>query len=74
MQNRETEKTLVTLANATELTRVIIQGVVGNDVADTIEGSSLTGDLINEITLARFQSSLKPFVTSPEATPNAVVA
>lgn len=73
MQNRETEKTLVTLANATELTRVIIQGVVGNDVADTIEGSSLTGDLINEISLARFQQGLKPFVTTPEST-NAIVA
>lgn len=68
MQNRETEKTLVTLANATELTRVIIQGVVGNDVADTIEGSALSGDLINEIALARFQSGLKPFITAPTTT------
>lgn len=72
MQNRETEKTLVTLANATELTRVVVQGVVGNDVADTIEGSTLTGDLINEIALARFQASLKPYITAPTAT-NAVV-
>jgi hypothetical protein len=67
MQNRETEKTLVTLANATELTRVIIQGVVGNDVADTIEGSALSGDLINEIALARFQAGLKPFITAPDS-------
>lgn len=62
MQNRESEKTLVTLANATELVRCVVQGVVGNDVADTIEGSPLTGDIINEIALARFQACLKTYL------------
>ncbi len=62
MKNRESEKTLVTVANAAELVRVVIQGVVGNDVADTIAGSALTGEVINEIALARFQANMKTFI------------
>jgi hypothetical protein len=62
MNIRESEKTLVTLANLTELARVIIQGVVGNDVADTIAGSPLTGDVINQIVLARTQACLKTYL------------
>lgn len=62
MKNRESEQTLVTLANGMELVRVVTQGVVGNDVADTIAGSQLTNDVINEIALARFQANLKPIL------------
>jgi hypothetical protein len=53
MNIRESEKTLVTLANLTELARVIIQGVVG---------SPLTGDVINQIVLARTQACLKTYL------------
>jgi hypothetical protein len=62
MKNRESEKTLVALANAQELVRVVVQGVVGNDVADTIAGSPLTGEIINQITLSQIQAPLQQYL------------
>jgi hypothetical protein len=62
MKSRESEKTLVTLANATELVRTIVQGVIGNDVADTFAGSPLTTSVINQIAQARFQASVQNYL------------
>jgi hypothetical protein len=62
MKNRESERTLVTLANYTELVRVVVQGVVGNDVADTIAGSPLTSDIINQIALAKAQQAIQTYL------------
>lgn len=62
MKNRESEKTLVTVANYLELVRVVVQGVVGNDVADTIAGSPLTGDVINQIALTKLQASVQTYL------------
>jgi hypothetical protein len=62
MKSRESEKTLVTLANATVLTRTIVQGVLGNDVADTLAGAPLTTDVINQIAQAKFQACLQPYL------------
>ena len=42
MQTNQSISTLVTLANANELAATIVLGVVGNDVADTINNSPLT--------------------------------
>jgi hypothetical protein len=62
MKNRESEVTLVTVANAAELTRVIVQGVVGNDIADTIAGAPLTTDIIQQIALAKLQDATKTYL------------
>ncbi|SAK59348.1 hypothetical protein AWB81_01829 [Caballeronia arationis] len=62
MKSRESEKTLVTLANATTLVRTIVQGVLGNDAADTFGGAPLTTDVINQIAQAKFQAAVQPYL------------
>lgn len=62
MKNRESEVTLVAIANAAELARVVVQGVVGNDVADTIAGAPLTSDIINQLVLAKIQSATSTYL------------
>ncbi|WP_144106710.1 hypothetical protein [Paraburkholderia sp. BCC1886] len=62
MKNRESEKTLVTLANATKLVRTVVQGVIGNDVADSIAGAALTSDVIDQLAQANFQAAVQPYL------------
>jgi hypothetical protein len=58
MVNVESLQTVVTLANAAELTAGIAKEVLGNDVADMVEGSELTADVVRDIALANIQSKL----------------
>lgn len=60
MQLVQTQQTVVTVGNACELVFGIMKGVMGNDVADTFNGSPLTRQAINNITLARLQKKLAP--------------
>lgn len=62
MQFRESEKTLTTLGNGSELVRAIAQGVVGNEVADTINGSPLTRSIIFNLAQTRFQAHLGKYL------------
>lgn len=58
MKNIKSLNTVVTLANANTLVTKIAQEVIGNDVADTINGSALTRDVIYGLALSRFQTAL----------------
>lgn len=58
MKLPQSEKTLVVLANAGELVRNIVQGVIGNEVADTFNGSPLTRGLIYQAAQTEFQASV----------------
>jgi len=58
MKNLSSLQTVVTLANAAELTAGIAKEVLGNDVADSIEGSELTSDVVRDIALAQIQTNL----------------
>lgn len=62
MKLQQSEKTIVTLANASELVRNIAQGVIGNEVADTFNGSSLTRGIIYQSAQAQFQAAAAPFL------------
>ena len=62
MKLQQSEKTLVVLANATELVRNIAQGVIGNEVADTFNGSPLTRGVIYQLAQAQFQAAASPFL------------
>lgn len=46
MQLPESQETLVTMANAAELAAAVALGVVGTDVADTINRSPLTREVL----------------------------
>ncbi len=58
MKNRESEQTVVVLANAGDLTLRIAQQVIGNDVADTFNGSPLNASLIQNLAQTKFQQAV----------------
>jgi hypothetical protein len=58
MKNIASLQTVVTLANAAELTAGIAKEVLGNDVADMVDGNELTTDVVRDIALAHIQSKL----------------
>lgn len=58
MQTNQSISTLVTLANANELAATIVLGVVGNDVADTINNSPLTKEIIFEMTQSQIKKTV----------------
>ena len=44
----ESLTTVVTIANATELSLEVLKKVVGNDVSDSLSGSELSNDTIRQ--------------------------
>ena len=58
MKHLESERTLVTLANASELVISITQNVVGNDIADTFNGSPLSRELIHSLAQTSFRAAI----------------
>jgi hypothetical protein len=62
MQLLQTQQTVTTLGNAADLTYNVVNGVLGNDVADTFNGSPLTRQVIYNLALARIQLRLAPFL------------
>lgn len=61
MKLRQTEQTVTTLANASELVRNIAQGVVGNEVADTLNGTPLNRDTIQGLAAVEFQKAVSKY-------------
>ena len=62
MKLKESQQTVVVLANAAELVRSIAQEVMGNDVADTFEGSPLSRGILYNLAQTEFQSSVSKYV------------
>jgi len=58
MKNRESEQTVVVLANAGDLVLRISQQVLGNEVADTFNGSPLNAALIQNLAQTKFQQAI----------------
>ena len=54
MGTKETQTSLKTLGNAAELVCGIVQEIVGNDIADSINGSPLTRESIYQLTHSQF--------------------
>ncbi len=51
MKLKQSEQTLVTLGNAANIVTLIAQNVLGDDVADTLEGTPITRQAITDMTL-----------------------
>ena len=62
MQMRESQHTLVTLANVAEMASIIAQGIAGNELADTLQGSPLSRDVLYQLVYSKLQSHLAPFL------------
>jgi hypothetical protein len=61
MKNLSSLQTVLTVANAAELTAAIAKEVLGNDVADSVEGSELTSDVVRDIAVAQIQQNLSTY-------------
>lgn len=53
-----TERTLTTLANGSELVKNVAQAIIGNDVADTMNGSPLTQEVLFNLAQTEFQAAV----------------
>lgn len=62
MKNKSTQQTLVTLANASELVIAVTQNIVGNEVADTFQGSPLSRELIHNLAQTTFQGGVSKYL------------
>lgn len=58
MKHKQSQQTLTTLGNAAELVNAIVQGVVGNEVADTFNGSPLSRGIVYNLAQTQFQASV----------------
>lgn len=56
MKNPQSLQTVATLANAAELVCGIAKEVLGNDVADMVDGNELTTDAVRSVALTQIQS------------------
>lgn len=62
MKYPESERTVVTLANASEIVVAVTQCIAGNEIADTFKGSPLSRELIHTLAQTTFQSSLSKYL------------
>ena len=62
MKNKQSDRTLVTLANASELVVLVTQNIVGNEIADTLNGSPLTREQIHHLAQTSFQGALNKYI------------
>jgi hypothetical protein len=58
MKSKNTERTVVTLGNAAQLAADVAQNVLGNDVADTFNGSPITRGLVYQMAQSQFNNAL----------------
>lgn len=58
MKNRETERTVVTLANGVDFVAQVAKKVVGEEVADMYDGAPLTMDVMHRLAAVKFKSLL----------------
>lgn len=57
MKSLNSLQTVVALANAAELATGIAKEVLGNDVADMVQGSELTADATRSVVMAQIQNN-----------------
>lgn len=62
MQTKATEKTILSLANAGELVQNVVRNVVGNEIADTLDGTTLSRGMLYELSQTSFQSHLSKYL------------
>ena len=60
----ESLTTVVTIANATELSLEVLKKVVGNDVSDSLSGSELNNDAIRQHVITELQNNFSTVTRS----------
>lgn len=64
MRHPQSERTLVTLANASELVNNVAHNIMGNEVADTFGGSPLTRSVLYSLAQTQFQAAFSKYSNS----------
>ncbi len=64
MKSKQSTNTLVTLANGSELVAGIASKIIGNEVADTFNGSNITRGMLHQLAQTKFQSSISNVIGS----------
>lgn len=59
---KQSEITLTTLANAGELVQGLVRHVMGNEIADTFNGSPLTRQVLLDLAQTQFQAETAKFL------------
>jgi hypothetical protein len=62
MKNRDSVSTLVSLANGGELVRHVTRAVIGDECADSIDGTPLSRDTLLSLAQVKFQARLSSYV------------
>lgn len=62
MKLRQSQQTLVTLANASEMVRNIATGVLGNEVSDTLNGTPINRNVIQALSQVQFQKAVSVYL------------
>ena len=65
LKQQRVEKSLVALANATELASSIITEIAGNDISNSINGSTITRNAARTLIQSRFKQALERSEVSP---------
>lgn len=62
MKLKQSERTLVTLANGAELVAAVVLKVAGNEVANTIAGSPVSNETIYNLALTQISKAHAKFL------------
>lgn len=58
MDQVNTARNMVILASAADLVRCLVMSVAGNEIANTVVGKQLSGEVINEFSLTVFKKHI----------------
>jgi ligand-binding sensor protein len=64
LNSERTEKSLVVLANATEVIAAVISDISGNDISNSINGTQLTRQAVRSMIQASFKQALDQLPTT----------
>jgi hypothetical protein len=67
MKSKNCQQTVVALGNMNELVYNIVERIMGNEIADTFEGSDLTRGTIYNIAQAQAQAQVAPYLGGSNA-------
>lgn len=60
MKYKESQRTLATLACANALANALAMDIIGNEVADTLEGQPITRPIIDNLQQTAIQKAVAP--------------
>lgn len=57
-RTRRVQRSMITLGNASEIIVHVIKSIAGNDISNSINGSKITSETLQTLTMARIRQAL----------------